>query len=89
MASISATSFSSAVPVDDPRPVEVVGRQLDAHSVPRQDPDPETAHLSGDVTEHYPVHVVELDAKHCVRQGLDDLAFKLDFLFLRHKRGQR
>src|SRR5690349_2530923 len=65
------------VPVDDPGPVEVVWRELDAHPIPRQDADTEPAHLSSDVAEHGAVHVVELDAEHGVRQGLYDLAFQL------------
>src|SRR5206468_174588 len=71
------------VAVDDPRAIEVVRRQLDPHAIPRQDADPEAAHLARDVAEDYVV-VVELHAEHRVRESLDDLALELDFLFLRH-----
>src|SRR5215211_345932 len=67
--------------IDDARAVEVVGRDLDTHPVPRQDPDAESAHLPGDVPEHL-VAVVELHPEHRVRKRLDDLAFEFDFLFL-------
>src|SRR5436190_16787891 len=68
--------------VDDARAVEVVGRDLHAHAVARQDPDAEPPHLAGDVTEHL-VAVVELHAEHRVRERLDDLPLELDLLFLR------
>src|ERR687897_264901 len=67
--------------VDDPRAVEVVRRDLDPHPIPRQDPDAETAHLAGHVSEDL-VAVVELHPEHRVRERLDDLAFEFDFLFL-------
>src|SRR6201999_2336450 len=70
-----------AVPVDDARAVEVVGRQLAAHAVARKDPDAKAPHLAGDVTEH-DVVVVELHAEHRVGQGLDHLALELDLVFL-------
>src|SRR5437016_1104306 len=49
-----------AVTVDDPAAREVVRRQLDLDLVARQDPDPEAAHLAGDVAEHL-VPVLEPD----------------------------
>ena len=69
------------MPVDDPRAVEIVWRDLDANPIPRQDPDPEAAHLPGDVPEDHVV-VVELHPEHCVRESLDDLALELDLFFL-------
>src|SRR5204863_3461927 len=72
-----------AMPVDDPRAVEVVRGQLDPHAVTGQDADPKPPHLARDVPEHHVV-VVELDAEHRVRQGLDDLALELDLFFLCH-----
>jgi hypothetical protein len=63
---------------------EVVGRQLDLHTVSAQDPDVVAAHLPGDVAEHHVV-VVELHAEHRVRQRLDDLALHLDLLFFAHR----
>src|SRR5919109_1338337 len=89
IASISARSFkgpsaTSPVAIDDPGAVEVVRRDLDAHPVPRQDPDAEAPHLPGDVAEHL-VAVVELHPEHRVRERLDDLAFEFDLLFLGQK----
>jgi hypothetical protein len=70
------------VAVDDPRAIEVVGRDLHAHSVTGQDADAEAPHLAGDVPEHL-VAVVELHPEHRVRQRFDDLSLELDLLFLR------
>src|SRR3954452_16294685 len=81
-APIASISASSPMPVDDPRAVEVVRRDLDAHPIPRQDPDAEAPHLARDVSED-DVAVVELHPEHRVRERLDDLAFELDLLFLR------
>src|SRR5918994_4379270 len=67
--------------VDDPRPVEVIRRDLHPHPVPREDPDAEAPHLARDVSEHL-VAVVELHPEHRVRERLHDLAFEFDFLFL-------
>src|SRR5215211_2882213 len=60
---------------------EVVGRELDLDPVAREDADVVLAHLSGDLRQHL-VPAVDLDAEHRARQGLDDLAFHLDLLFL-------
>src|SRR3954467_6594305 len=61
IAAISASSPSgSAMSVDDPRPVEVVRGDLHTDAVPRQDADPEPAHLARDVPEDL-MTVVELD----------------------------
>src|SRR5215218_1060636 len=80
-APIASISASSPMPVDDPRSVEVVRRHLDAHPIPRQDPDAEPSHLARYVSED-DVAVVELHPEHGVREGLDHLAFELDLLFL-------
>src|SRR3954453_8368695 len=80
-APIASISASSPMPVDDPRAVEVVRRDLDAHPIPRQDPDAEAPHLARDVPED-DVAVVELHPEHGVRERLDHLAFELDLLFL-------
>ena len=69
--------------VDDARAIEVVRRQLAAHTVARQDADAEAAHLAGDMAEDDMV-VVESHAEHRVREGLDHLALELDFFFLWH-----
>src|SRR3954462_2597424 len=78
MASMSASSprTALAVAVHDARAVQVVGRDLHAHAVARQDPDPEAPHLAGDVAQDL-VAVVELDAEHGVGEGLHDLALEL------------
>src|SRR4051794_39552968 len=80
-APIASISASSPMPVDDPRAVEVIRRDLDPHPIPRQDPDAEPPHLARDVPED-DVAVVELHPEHRVRERLDDLAFELDLLFL-------
>ena len=72
------------MPVHNARTIQVVRRELDPDSITGQDANTEPAHLPGHMTEHDAVHVVELDAKHRVRQGLDNFAFELDFLFLGH-----
>ena len=74
---------SSAVPVDDPRAVEVVWGELAADAVAGQDPDPEAPHLACDVAED-DVIVIELHAEHRVGQGLDHLALEFDLVLLRH-----
>jgi hypothetical protein len=73
----------SAVPVDDPGAVEIVGGQLAANAIAGEDPDPEAAHLAGDVAEH-DVVVVELYPKHRVRKRLDHLPLEFDLVLLRH-----
>src|ERR1700754_931862 len=70
------------MPVDDPRPIQIVWRVLDADAVAREDPDPKPPHLAGHVAQDL-VAVVELHPEHRIRERLDDLAFELDLLFLR------
>src|SRR3954447_26445498 len=81
---IAAKRVSSPMAVDDPRAVEVVRRDLDPDAVAGEDADAEAPHLAGAVAEHL-VAVVELHPEHRVRERLDDLAFELDFLFLRQE----
>src|SRR4051795_10441689 len=78
---IAAKSSSSPMAVDDPRPVEVVRRDLHADAVTGEDADAEASHLARDVAENL-VPVVELHPEHGVRERLDDLPFELDLLFL-------
>src|SRR4051794_18760838 len=78
---IAAKSSSSPMAVDDPRPVEVVWRDLHADAVTGEDADAEAPHLARDVAEDL-VAVVELHSEHRVRERLEDLAFELDLLFL-------
>src|SRR6202035_4356577 len=73
----------SAVPVDDPRAVQVVGGELAAHAVAGKDADPEAPHLARHVPEH-DVIVVQLHAEHRVGQSLDHLALEFDLVLLRH-----
>jgi hypothetical protein len=69
------------MPVDDPAAVEVVGRDLDAHAVAREDADAVAAHLAGHVAQDL-VAVVELHPEHRVRERLDHLPLELDLFFL-------
>src|SRR6185503_3293710 len=70
-----------AVPVDDATSREVVRRELDLHSVAKEDADAIAPHLPRRVRKRL-VAVVEGDAEHSIPQRLDDLAFHLDLLFL-------
>lgn len=80
----SATGRSRLlVAVDDPAASQVVGRQLHDDPVLGEDTDVVLTHLAGDVCEHL-VPVVQLNAEHRVRQGLDDLALNLDGAFFSH-----
>src|SRR4051812_2434092 len=72
------------VPIGNPSPVQVVGRELDLHPIAGQDADVVPAHLARDVAEHL-VIVVELDLEHRVRESLDYLPLHLDLLFLGHQ----
>src|ERR1022692_2124443 len=72
------------MPVDDAGAVQVIGGELTAYAVSRQDADAKATHLSRHVPEHH-VIVVELYAKHRVRQGLDHLALEFDLVFLCHE----
>ena len=70
------------MPVDDPRPIQVVRRDLNPDAVAREDADTEAPHLAGHVAQDL-VAVVELHPEHRVRERLDDLPFELDLFFLR------
>ena len=67
----------------DPRPRQVVRRELDRHLVARQDPDVVHPHLSRDVPEH-DMAVLELDAKRGVGEILENLALHLNDIVFRH-----
>src|SRR5579875_1433456 len=84
-AAIASISERSAMAVDDARAVEVVGRELAAHAIAGEDANPVAAHLACDMAEDNMI-VVELDAKHRVRQCLDHLAVKFDLVFFWHPR---
>src|SRR5262249_10506493 len=81
-ARIASMRASSPMPVDDPRPIQVVGRDLDPDAIAREDADPEAPHLAGHVAQDL-VAIVELHPEHGVRERLDDLAFAFDLFFLR------
>src|ERR1019366_8445961 len=82
-AAMDSIRESSAMPVDDPRAVQVVGGELAADAIARKDPDPEAPHLARHMSEH-DVVVIELHAEHRVGQGLDHLALEFDLVLLRH-----
>ena len=65
------------VPEDDAAAGEIVGRQLDDHSVRREDADVVLPHLARDVREHL-VPVAQLDPEHRVGQRLHDASLDLD-----------
>src|SRR5208283_4430124 len=65
-AAMDSIRESSAMPVDDPRAVQVIRGQLAANAITRENADPEASHLARHVTEH-DVIVIELDAEHRVR----------------------
>ena len=69
------------MPVDDPGPVQIVGRELTADAIAGEDADPKAPHLPGRIAECL-VAVVERDPVHPVPERLDDLALELDLLFL-------
>src|SRR5256885_16747976 len=70
----------SSVSVGDAPASEVIGRELDLHLVPREDPDVVLPHLSGDRGEDG-VTSVELHPKHRARERLGDLTLHFDLLF--------
>ncbi len=72
------------MPVDDAGAVEVIGGKLAANAVPWKDADAEAPHLTGHVPEHHMI-VIELYAKHRVRQRLDHLALEFNLVFLCHE----
>src|SRR5205809_2068112 len=74
---------SLLVPVDDPPAIQVVGRELHRHFVSGQNLDEVHAHLARDMRQHF-VAVLQLHAKHRVRERLDDGSLDLDSFFFRH-----
>jgi hypothetical protein len=84
LAAMASISERSAMSVDDPGAIQIVGGQLATYSIPGEDPNAEAAHLAGHVPQH-DVIVVELYAEHRVRQGLDYLALEFNLVFLCHE----
>src|SRR5438093_8295928 len=72
------------VAVGDAAAIEIVGRELDLHTVAGEDADVVAPHLARDVPEDL-VFVVQLHLEHRVGQRLGDLALHLDLLFLGHR----
>ena len=67
--------------VGDTTTGEVVGGELNLNLVAGENADVMHAHLSADVREHL-MTVLQLDAKHRVRQRLGDSALEHDRIFL-------
>src|SRR5215510_7650510 len=81
-----ARTFTMApllVPINDPAPRQVVGRQLHEDLVARKDADEVLPHLSRDVRQHLML-VLQLHFEHRVGQRLHDRRHDLDGLFFRH-----
>ena len=77
-------SVCSLVAVDDAASGEVVGAQLDDHSVLGQNADVVLTHLAGNVAKH-DVSIAQFHAEHRIRQGFDNRAFDFDdAVLLRH-----
>jgi hypothetical protein len=68
-------------PEGDSAAGEVVGRELDLHTVAGEDANVVLAHLSGDASEDT-VAIVELHPEHRAGERFDDLTLDLDLLFL-------
>src|SRR5436190_14415958 len=84
-ASTFMSHLSSLRAEDDPRPGQVVWRQIHRHLVARQYLDVVHPHLPGDMPQHH-VSVLQLHPESCVRQHFQDLALHLYRVFLRHQR---
>jgi len=63
--------------------LEVVWRNFNDNTIARHNPDEVLPHFAGHVCHHL-MAVFELNAKLCVRERLDDVAFDLNCFFLRH-----
>src|SRR5882762_26716 len=74
---------SLLVSVDDPPARQIVGRELHRHFVSGQNLDEVHAHLARDMRQHF-VAVLQLHAKHRVRERLDDGSLDLDAFFFCH-----
>jgi hypothetical protein len=63
---------------------QIVGRDLDAHTIPRDDSDEIFAHFTGDMREHN-VPIRQFQPEHCARQDIDHNSFSNNRLFFRHR----
>ena len=77
----------SLVPVGDTTSGEVVGGEFHLNLVAREDTDVVHPHLAGDMGKNL-VPVLQLDAKHRVRERLEDRSFKDDRIFFRFRQGE-
>jgi hypothetical protein len=74
----------SFIPVSYATAIQIVGRQLNQHSIPGKNSDEVLSHLARDMRQHLMLVLLEFDPKHCVGQRLEDLGHDLYRLFLRH-----
>jgi len=74
----------SFIPVSYAAAIQIVGRQLNQHSIPRKDSDEVLPHLARDMRQHLMLVLLEFNPKHCVGQRLEDFGHDLYRLFLRH-----
>src|SRR4029450_1561880 len=79
-------TIPSLVAIGDATSTEVVGRELNLHLVAGEDADVIHAHLAGDVGQNL-VAVLQLDTKHGIREGFDDLPLQDDRIFLGFRQG--
>jgi|SRR6185503_10814681 len=79
--SFIAVSYAAAI--------QIVGRQLNQHSIPRKNSDEVLPHLARDVRQHLMLALLEFDPKHRVGQRLEDFGHDLYRLFLRHTATER
>lgn len=83
---MTAHRVPSPLTIDNAAPFEIVGRKLDRHAVPRQNPDKVPPHAPGNLTERLVLHVAHLGLyeEHRVGQGLRDDGIELDNVRFSH-----
>src|SRR4029450_9262798 len=74
-------AIPSFVAIGDATPAEVVGRELDLHTITREDADVMHAHLAGDVGQDL-VPVLQFDTEHRVGEGFGHRPLQDDRIFL-------
>ena len=74
----------SFIPVSYTAAIQIVGRQLNQHSITRKNSDEVFPHLARDVRQHLVLGLLKFHPKHCVRQRFEDFGHDLYRLFLRH-----
>jgi hypothetical protein len=78
------TPSISFIPVSYATAIQIVGRQLNQHSITRKNSDEVFPHLARDMRQHLMLVLLEFDPKHYVGQRLEDFGHDLYRLFLRH-----